>query len=247
MSENPQVHILNGDALNERFPEELKGQRIILRECFVDGDVAGDDLNTLFHNRSHFLAQNYGGEAADYYVKFVPEVEKILSIVANSMVYLWFEEDLFCQVNLWFTINLLAQINYPLETYLILPHTESRFSFGDMTNEQLRDRFDKKLELASLKDLAELWKLYRSENTEGLLELGQQLSTSYSFLLPAIQAHIRRLPDKNGRTYIHTILSKIMRELETEDFGTIFREFNRREAIYGFGDLQVRRLYDQIR
>ena len=38
-----------------------------------------------------------------------------------------------------------------------------------------------------------------------------------------------------------------MKELDTKDFGTIFKEFNRRESIYGFGDVQVRRLFNSIR
>ena len=30
------------------------------------------------------------------------------------------------------------------------------------------------------------------------------------------------------------------------NFGAVFREFQRREAIYGFGDLQVKRLFDAV-
>jgi hypothetical protein len=37
-----------------------------------------------------------------------------------------------------------------------------------------------------------------------------------------------------------------MDELGTTDFGLIFKEFNKREAIYGFGDLQVKRLLDGL-
>jgi Holliday junction resolvasome RuvABC DNA-binding subunit len=37
-----------------------------------------------------------------------------------------------------------------------------------------------------------------------------------------------------------------MKELETNDFGSIFRAFNERESIYGFGDLQVRRMFDKL-
>ena len=41
-------------------------------------------------------------------------------------------------------------------------------------------------------------------------------------------------------------LITIMKELDTEEFGPVFREFNKRESIYGFGDLQVKRLFDEI-
>lgn len=38
---------------------------------------------------------------------------------------------------------------------------------------------------------------------------------------------------------------KIVEELNTKEFGSIYREFNRREAIYGFGDLQVKNMMDK--
>jgi len=41
-------------------------------------------------------------------------------------------------------------------------------------------------------------------------------------------------------------LKEIKEELKTDDFGIIFREFSKREAIYGFGDLQVKRLLDEL-
>jgi hypothetical protein len=38
-----------------------------------------------------------------------------------------------------------------------------------------------------------------------------------------------------------------MNNLETNSFGEVFKEFNKRESIYGFGDLQVKRLFDEIK
>lgn len=38
------IHILNGDALNECFPNDLKGERIIARACLVDGPVKAASL-----------------------------------------------------------------------------------------------------------------------------------------------------------------------------------------------------------
>ena len=42
-------------------------------------------------------------------------------------------------------------------------------------------------------------------------------------------------------------LIQIIKELKTEEFGPVFKEFNKRESIYGFGDLQVKRLFNQIK
>ena len=37
-----------------------------------------------------------------------------------------------------------------------------------------------------------------------------------------------------------------MKASQSTDFGTVFRIFNQQESIYGFGDLQVKRIFDTI-
>ena len=37
-----------------------------------------------------------------------------------------------------------------------------------------------------------------------------------------------------------------MDEHKSKDFQTIFREFSKRESIYGFGDIQVKRIIKEI-
>jgi hypothetical protein len=55
---------------------------------------------------------------------------------------------------------------------------------------------------------------------------------------------VRRTNENPGRP--SQSLIAIMNQFKTEDFDTVFREFSKREPIYGFGDLQVKRLLDQI-
>ena len=37
-----------------------------------------------------------------------------------------------------------------------------------------------------------------------------------------------------------------MEEYGTEEFAVVFQEFCRRESRYGYGDLQVKRIFDQV-
>ena len=41
-------HILNGDALKHQFPSCIKGEKIIMRACLVDGDVVGSTNEALY-------------------------------------------------------------------------------------------------------------------------------------------------------------------------------------------------------
>ena len=73
------------------------------------------------------------------------------------------------------------------------------------------------------------------------------MQKTYPFILPAVNAHIQRIPGKEYPGRPIQSLIEIMKDLETDEFGAVFREFNKREYIYGFGDVQVKRLFDMIK
>jgi len=72
------------------------------------------------------------------------------------------------------------------------------------------------------------------------------LENKYPFILSAVKAHIQRIPMNGNLGRPTKSLIKIMEEFNTEEFVVVFKEFTKRESIYGFGDLQVKRLYDEI-
>ena len=124
-----QFHILNGDALKEQFPQDVPGEQIVLRECFVDGPVDANTLEELYEIRSKFIVDNYEGTVQEYSEKVIPEFNKITSLHENCDVNLWFEDDLFCQVNFWFTIHLLQLKK--CNTFLIRPVKHNQYGLAD--------------------------------------------------------------------------------------------------------------------
>ncbi|MCP4133480.1 MAG: DUF1835 domain-containing protein, partial [bacterium] len=74
-------HILNGDALKEQFPvDRIDGDLIIVRECLLEGDVSGADLETFRNNRAAFIQKEYGASREEYFDKTVSEFELIFKI-----------------------------------------------------------------------------------------------------------------------------------------------------------------------
>ena len=70
-----QYHILNGDVLKNRFPENIPGEIIVIRECLIDGSVEGNDLKDFFATRAKFISDSYEGcSEQDYFKKTVPEL-----------------------------------------------------------------------------------------------------------------------------------------------------------------------------
>ena len=242
-------HILNGDALESHFPEQILGEKIIARECLVDGSVEGLSLSELYETRWQFLNDNYGDcSRKSYFSKTVSEFEKVQDIPISSEVNLWFEDDLFCQVNFWFIINLISQ-NYQGQTvFLIRPKINSEYSFGSMNKQELVAAFQNriKIELLEIKALSQLWNLYRQNDIEEMIKIARRLNDKFPFLEPAINAHKERFPHNERPGRPSQSLIDIMTEFGSHDFRRVFREFCKLESIYGFGDLQVRRLFDDI-
>ena len=241
-----QYHILNGDSLKEQFPKNIDGDLIITRECLIEGDLHGGNLDDFFASRAKFLSSNYGGSEAEYVENTVAEFRKMLAIEPQAEVNLWFEDDLFCQTNFWFVVYLLTNYNPNHSLFLIRPEAPHQYGFSALHQAQLTTIYKNRLPLNYPDKIAGLWLAYQNNDLDLLIATAQELEPIYPFILPAVRAHIARLPTKASAGRPVESLKTIMRELQTREFGPIFQEFSKRESIYGYGDLQVKRLFDSI-
>jgi hypothetical protein len=243
-------HILNGDSLRQQFPKDLQGEILVTRECLVDGDVQGNGIEELFDTRAKFINSCYGIDGETFYKqKVVTEFEKMQHIPEGAEVNLWFEDDLFCQVNFWFVMNLLSTSLHNRKFFLIRPKAGSEYSFAEMNESELIEAYKNKtkIEVSETRMIGELWNFYQMNDFEKMINNAEKLHSKFSFLLPAIQAHIDRIPvgGKPGR--VTQTLLNIINDLGTTEFIPVFKEFSKRETIYGFGDTQIKRLLDEIK
>ena len=240
-------HILNGDALLEQLPDSIEGERLVCRECLVDGDVQGDTLEELYATRAKFIGTHYPGETEEgYYAEAVPELNKIAAIPAGSNVYLWFEDDLFCQVNLWFVASMLPD---EVEVFLVRPEGDLHYGFSGMEAPVLEQACQQALRLTNTEVFAmsTLWIDYQHGRHKVMMATAREFDQRLPFLMPAIEAEQAR-HGKNGAPGLpEQVLRVAMAELGSDQFGPVFQRFWERLPIYGFGDLQVKRLFDQIK
>ena len=105
------IHVLAGDALAESFKNcAIEGEIIVCRECLVEGDVKAASLEEFWQTRAAFITNNYGEKEEEYFQNSVSEFEKLKALAtSDTEVNLWFEFELFCQVNLWFCLYLLQE------------------------------------------------------------------------------------------------------------------------------------------
>ncbi|MBO6622718.1 MAG: hypothetical protein JJ892_05335 [Balneola sp.] len=244
-----EFHILNGDALKEEFPDSLNGKLIVARECLVDGDVSAGSLDELFELRAEYLSITYPSDIEFYYQEVIPEFNKIISLPEHSVINLWFEDDLFCQVNLWFVSHLIHNFTTPSQVFLVRPHTDIQYGFGGLNSDGLENAYESKVHLSDdeVKLFSTLWELYQNQSHAEILSMAVKHSERFPFLEVAAQANLDRFPEDGSSGRPEQSLLDIMKETGSDEFGPVFREFHKRESIYGFGDLQVKRLFDELR
>lgn len=245
---NKTFHILNGDALLDRFPNAISGDKIVLRECLVDGPVQSDSLNKLYEIRARFLDDLIEDfNTKDYWKDAVTEFEKIQSIPPDSAVYLWFEDDLFCQVNLWFTCHLLYNHTDQLEVYIIRPKTLTQYGFAAYDEVGLAQLFDDCIEFPFVGTCAALWRAYVNNDLQLLQVIACTFSDSFSYIKTAVHLHLDRIPTGQDSGRPKEVLKAIIKEIGETDFSLIFKRFSEELYAYGYGDMQVKRLISSIK
>lgn len=243
-------HILNGDALTHSFHQaNIPGEIIVFREALIDGDLSGSSLQDFWKNR----AEHHGATTSGYYDKVVTELEKITNASGNSEFNLWFEYDLFCQVNMWFVISIIDSL--PIEKKVFAVHTshldktskEFWNGFGQANSDDLNVCFanrtaftDEDLELGQA-----LWTAFKNHDFKGMEVLSRHQSRAFPYLQPVVKAQIDRFPADGAQGRPENVIENILKD-GTTDFSEVFREFWNRESIYGFGDTQLKSLYDKV-
>ncbi len=239
------IHILNGDALLERFPKQIDGESIVMRECLIDGDLEGDTLNEFAYTRDQYLSKTYP-EVTDieYSTDVLPELKRVESIPNGEEIALWFEDDLFCQVNLWFVCHLIFNQDRINRLYLVRPETLTQWGFAAYSEDGLQELFEKKVSITPehLSYFTDLWSSYKTGNVEQVLKFSGELNSDFPWISVPVSALVNLVNEQKPQRFIENFIS----DNPTSSFGEVFRAFSKEMPEYGFGDLQVRKMYSEL-
>lgn len=243
-------NILNGDALAYSFPDaKIEGEIIVVREGLIDGDLSGNNLQDFWRSRAKYM----GLTEAEYHNSVVKEFEKIVTAPDDSEFNLWFEYDLFCQVNMWFVISIILSLPIKKRVFAVytsyLDKASRQFwnGFGPANSDELKVCYADRIPLSTA-DLhlgQDLWKAYKNGDLEELANLSKNRSLAFPYLQEVVNAHVDRFPKDGTRGRPEKVIEDITKNIST-DFRKVFKEFWERESIYGFGDTQLKSLYDKV-
>jgi hypothetical protein len=238
------LHFLPGDATVETFKQSnIDGEIAVCREALVEGDVSGETLTEFWNNRAAFIAATHG-ETRDRYMQNVAgEFEKLRTVSAGDSVFLWFEYELFCQVNYWFCLSLLKDT--AAEVYRVSPIVRAEADkwkgFGRLTADDLGSCFAAAvpLDVDDIERGGALWQAFRSDDVDELRRLSESDRGAFPMLAETVAAAITK--EERPQAIIREILDE-----GVEGFDQIFEEFSKRAGVYGFGDSQVRRILESL-
>jgi hypothetical protein len=237
-------HVLPGDAQVEEFRKTgIEGELIVCREALIYGPVDADDIDQFWNERARFIVGEYGEDEIAYHDNVARDLAKLLDVEVGDEINLWFEYELFCSVNMWFCLSLLKDTG--ADVYRVEPiglDEEDRWNgFGKFTSDDLKAAFELRTKL-STEDIdlgASLWDAYRKKDVDKLRELAAGEHDAF----PCLGEVAAAAAEEDIRP--REIVREVVAGGETE-FENIFTEFKKRAGVYGYGDVQVQKLVDQL-
>lgn len=247
MKKLPVLHILNGNASIPAFKEAgLAGQVLVWCEILSEGPALSSlPEHAFWEVRKRFITSEFNATAADYKVKILDELPKLEQARTFFEVILWFDADLMCQVNLLYLLQKLYRQKVKIISVCTPPIPEN---IGLLSPEEIAALFyeRKSVSETQLRQADELWQLYTSSDPTQLQLYLQQETIELPVLQQALALHLRRFPNcKTGLGKPQEQLLYLVKRGIT-GINAVMEEFWKEFAGYGYGDLQLQKLVEQL-
>jgi hypothetical protein len=196
--------------------------------------------------RARHLSESYGVGLEQCERELADQENKRATFADHEEIVLWFEHDLFCQINLlyllnWFSQHELRHTRLSLVCIDRFPGFVDFRGLGQLTAEQLASLFPERKEISApqLKLASAAWQAYCSPNPTAIEGLLRTDTSALPFLDAALRAHLRRFPSvENGLGAIeNTSLGLVLSGKNS--FIDLFKAYGDAAPIYGLGDAQL--------
>ena len=250
-----QLHITNGDILTNKLSTlKLEGDIITWREMLCEGKTETNvGSESFWKTRFEFLNKNYKVSKSWFIDKTLKEYRTLCNHKQEDRIVLWFDYDLFDQVNMLAVISWLKTHRPYAEISLVSSDAEITsefFGLGELTDEQLRKLYTKRTLLTQddIEYADYVWQLYCSDNPIRLENLKDFDSFQFSHLSGAIEAHLMRFPTiRNGLNEVENNILRLARSAKPKTKVELMNTVLRNQGRYGFGDTQYERVITKLK
>ncbi|NAS13171.1 DUF1835 domain-containing protein [Poritiphilus flavus] len=251
-----QLHITNGDSFTEKLRAlPLKGDIITWREMLCEGKTETNvGSESFWKTRFEFLHKNYKVSKSWFVEKTLKEYRSLCNHKQQDQIILWFEYDLFCQVNMLAVLSWLKTYRRHAEISLVCSgnedDTDHLYGLSELDDEKLLDLYENRTVLSQddIEYADYVWQLYCSDNPIRLENLTDFKNYNFEYLSEAIQAHLHRFPTiKNGLNAIENRVLELAVSEKPRSKRALLGTMLGNQGYYGFGDSQYERIISNLK
>lgn len=251
-----QLHITNGDILTNKLNTlKLEGDIITWREMLCEGKTETNvGSESFWKTRFEFLNKNYKISKTWFIDKTLKEYRTLCNHKQEDRIVLWFDFDLFDQINMLAVISWLKTHRPYAEISLVssegVEDSLDILGLGELTDEQLRKLYTNRTLLTQddIEYADYVWQLYCSDNPIRLENLKDFDSFQFSHLSGAIEAHLMRFPTiRNGLNEVENNILRLARSAKPKTKLELLNTVLRNQGRYGFGDTQYERVITKLK
>lgn len=245
---NTLLHITNGDYTTDNLQKlNIQGEIITWREMLCEGKTVTEVGSEAFwKTRFDFLQTSYKISKKKFIDFTLKEYRNLCQQKKQDEIVLWFDHDLFCQINMLAVISWLKRYRAGRKITLVqggnLTKNKKQKTIASLTPNQLTNLYTKRVELT--KDDIEyadyIWQLYCSDSPLRLETVHKFNPMSpFSHLEKAIKAHLLRFPSiENGLNAVENNILATATDTDFKSKTAFVTSLLETQKIYGFGDIQ---------
>jgi hypothetical protein len=210
----------------------------VWRDILCEGPIAAD-IEAMIDVRAAWIAAEMGADAADYRRDWA-RCRQTLDAGRYDEIALWFEQDLFCAVNLWYVLPPLSQAGARVS--LVYPSL-GMGALGTTPPARYGPLLEARVEVtpAAGDEAALAWAAYAAPEPIGVSALAAAPERELPFVTAAMRLHAGRFPDRaTGLSEPEAITLTAVARGERE-FTPLFRTVRANPTLagHGMGDLQL--------
>lgn len=251
-----QLHITNGDCFTEKWHSlNLKGDVITWREMLCEGKTLTNvGSESFWKTRFEFLNRNYKVSKSRFIEQTLKEYRTLCNHKQQEKIVLWFDYDLFCQINMLAVISWLKTNRRDAEISLVsggkvMGSTEMK-GLSELDKDQLMGLYENRKTLTQddIEYADYIWQLYCSDNPIRLENVADYKSFQFDYLGDAISSHLKRFPSiKNGLNEVENQLLRVSVAQKPASKKELMDVVLKNQGNYGFGDTQYERVITKLR
>lgn len=241
------LHILNGDSSLYLLQRSgITGDTAVWREVLSDGPVNSEFGTAGFWQmRKNFITSFFETIPNNYQDKVIVEFKNIENFSAYNEVVLWFEYDLFCQVNLiallhWFGLQDRSDVKVSLICVGQISGHDKLMGLGELSPEMYPSLFEQRrtLNQNDFKFASGAYQAFCSDDPRDIENFILSPSNEFPYLAQAFKAHLKRFPFSTSG--FNLIEQEIIRLIESgkNTERVLIGALLQWQKFYGFGDLQ---------